>query len=314
MTAQKIKPLYFLFFAIVFTCMCGKTDSMMQEKSPPSNLVPEFPISGSIVFHSNMDGDNEIYLLNKNSITKLTDNTWNDEYPVWSPDGKRVAYTADPEGHYDIFVMNADGSQITRLTTAESQEKEPAWFPDGKSIAYSREIKKFLRKQLTIWRVDTRTKKTERIIPGYDRGHAIPWLSPKGDLMTFTGKRTIGWDAAMFDMEKKEVKFLDDGGKSCRARFSKNGKKLAYVSSKADGKGDIWVMDPDGTEKKRLTVTDETYDYFPAWSPEDNFIVFNSSHQHDHNGDWALFIIDVKTREVRLLFDSPGNDVFPDWR
>jgi TolB protein len=118
----------------------------------------------------------------------------------------------------------------------------------------------------------------------------------------------------MYNLRSHEVKFLDEGGKSCRARFSRDGTKLAYVSSQADGKGDIWIMNPDGSNKTRLTERDETYDYFPAWSPDDRFIVFDSSRQHDHNGDWALYVIEVKSREARLLFDSPGNDIFPDWR
>lgn len=307
----KPKPVQLLFLAIVFFCMCGNTK---QEMESQTNLVPEFPISGSLIFHSNMDGDNEIYQMTKNSILQLTDNSWNDEYPVWSPDGTRIAFTSNKEGNYDIFVMDTDGSKITRLTTSKANEKEPSWFPDGKHIAYSSEIKKFIRKQLTLWHVDIQTNKTERIIPSYNKGHAIPNISPQGNLLTFTGKRTMGWDAAMYDMQKNNVQFLDEGGKSCRARFSKDGKKLAYVSSKADGKGDIWIMNPDGTGKMRLTERDETYDYFPAWSPDDKYVVFNSSKQHDHNGDWALFVIDTETRESRLLFDSPGNDVFPDWR
>jgi Tol biopolymer transport system component len=277
-------------------------------------MVPEFPISGSLIFHSNMDGDNEIYLMTNNSITQLTDNTWNDEYPAWSPDGTQIAFTANREGHYDIFMMETDGSNIIRLTTSKADEKEPSWFPDGKSIAYSSEIKKFIRKQLSLWHVDIQTKKTKRIIPGYNKGHAIPHVSPLGNLLTFTGKRTMGWDAAMYDSQKNDVLFLDEGGKSCRARFSKDGKKLAYVSSKSDGKGDIWIMNPDGTEKMRLTERNETYDYFPAWSPDNKFVVFNSSKQHNHNGDWALYVIDIETRKARLLFDSPGSDVFPDWR
>ncbi len=314
MIMQKIRPLHLFFVAFVFFCVCGNTENTKKEIGAQKGLVPEFPISGSIIFHSNMDGDNEIFLMTKNGITKLTNNSWNDEYPVWSPDGTRIAFTANPDGQYDIFVMEADGSQITRLTTSPAQEKEPAWFPDGKSIAYSIETKKLIRRQLILWRVDTQTEKTERIIPGYNGAHAIPNISPKGDLLVFTGKKTRGWDAAMYDMQKKEVKFLDEGGKSCRARFSNDGKKLAYVSSKADGKGDIWIMNPDGTEKMRLTERDETYDYFPSWSPDDKFIVFNSSHQHEHNGDWALYVIEVQNRKIRLLFDSPGNDVFPDWR
>ncbi len=314
MSIRQYKSIFLSLLVLLFICMCGNKKNSAQENALQTNLAPKFPISGSIIFHSNLDGDNEIYLITNHTITQLTHNGWDDEYPVWSPDGKHIAFTANPEGQYDIFMMGTSGSNITRLTASKAQEKDPAWFPDGKSIAYSSEIKKFIRKQLTIWRVDIQTKKTERIIPGYNKGHTIPNVSPSGNLLTFTGKRTIGWDSAIYDMKKNSVNFLDNGGKSCRARFSKDGTKLVYVSSKADGKGDIWIMNSDGTGKIRLTERDETYDYFPAWSPDNKFVIFNSSFQHDHNGDWALYIIEVETQKVRLLFDSPGNDVFPDWR
>jgi Tol biopolymer transport system component len=304
---------FFLTLALAFICTCGNKDAP-EGSVQSANLAPEFSIKGTIIFQSNMDGDNEIFMLQETSLTQLTHNTWDDEYPIWSPDGQRIAYTANPDGNYDIFMMNPDGSGITRLTSSKIDEKEPAWYPDGKSIAYTREERKFIRKQLTLVRMDLQSRKTERIIPGFNGNHAIANVSPNGNLLTFTGKRAIGWDVAMYDKQKNEVKFLDEGGKSCRARFSYSGAELAYVSSKADGKGDIWTMNPDGTGKTRLTERNETYDYFPAWSPDDRFIIFDSSRQHDHNGDWALYVIDVESYEVRLLFDSPGNDVFPDWR
>ena len=294
--------------------MCGNKKEPTTENTNEIDLSPKFPIKGEIVFQSNLDGDNEIYSISNIGLKKLTDNTWEDEHPMWSPDGKQIAFTANPEGNYDIFIMNADGSNINPITSFPLDESWATWFPDDKSIVFTKQIKKFLRKSVQVFRMDLLTKETERIIPQYSKALVIPHMSPKGTLLTFTGKRTIGWDVAVFDMNKNELKFLDEGGKSCRARFSKDGKKLAYVSSKADKKGDIWLMDPDGSGKTRLTKRDDTYDYFPSWSPDDNYIAFNSSHQHDHNGDWKLFIIDVKTREVFFLFDSPGNDVFPDWR
>jgi Tol biopolymer transport system component len=72
-------------------------------------------------------------------------------------------------------------------------------------------------------------------------------------------------------------------------------------------------MDIDGSNKQRLTSRDDTYDYFPTWSPDGRYIAFNSSEQHDHNGDWKLFMLELETNEIIPLFDSPGNDVFPDW-
>ncbi len=61
--------------------------------------------------------------------------------PVWSPDGTKIAFvsTRDAafEGDYDIYVMNADGSDQTRLTNARGGDSDPAWSPDGTKIAFS---------------------------------------------------------------------------------------------------------------------------------------------------------------------------------
>lgn len=305
-----ILPLFILF---AINMSASNKQQAMQEIET-TNLKPEFAIEGKIVFQSNVDGDNEIYMISEQSIIKLTDNTWEDEYPVWSHDGKKIAFTANPQGNYDIFVMNSDGSEITPITSSDSDEKGPAWFPDGKRIGFTKNVKSFFRKKQYLYAIDIVTKNTNKIIPKYSKTHAIANVSPTKPLITFTGKRMRGWDAAIYDINKNEVKFLDEGGKSCRARFSKDGNKLAYVSSKADNKGDIWLMNPDGSQKMRLTERDETYDYFPSWSPDGKYIVFNSSLQHDHNGDWQLYIIEVKSRKTSLLFDSPGNDAFPDWQ
>jgi Tol biopolymer transport system component len=300
-----------LCLAALSACVQRGSDSLAEERE--ENQKPQADFRGRIVFHSNMDGDNEIYLLAEGRLERLTDNDWQDEYPVWSPDGSRIAYTANPEGRYNIHVMGADGRNTRAVTSSDLDEKEPAWFSDGLRIAFSREKKGIIQKGVSLFAVNIQTGAEERCLPRYNKTHAIPHVSPLGNLITFTGKRSMGWDVAVYDPETRSLDFLDEGGKSCRARFSPDGRRLAYVSSKADGKGDIWLMKPDGTGKKRLTERDETYDYFPSWSPDGRQIVFNSSSQHNHNGDWALYIVDVETGRATLLFDSPGNDVFPDW-
>ena len=294
--------------------MCSHSTEQNENTSQDQFQKQTFDFGGEIIFHSNFDGDNEIYKLSKTGIDKLTDNSWDDEYPVWAPDKSKIAFTANPEGNYNIYTMSPQGTRITQVTTAKTEDKEPSWFPDGEHIAYSQERKKIVNRETHLYKVNIQSKKTERNLPKYNKTHAIPHVSPSLQYITFTGKRLMGWDVAIYDTQTKAVQFLEEGGDSCRARFSTDGKKLAYVSGSADGKGDIWIMNPNGTEKIRLTERDETYDYFPTWSPDGRYIAFNSSSQHDHNGDWQLYIIEVQTKKTVLVFDSPGNDVFPDWR
>jgi Tol biopolymer transport system component len=56
--------------------------------------------------------------------------------PAWSPDGSSIAFHSLRDGNYDIYVMDADGSNEIRLTTDGSADLNPVWSPDGLRIAF----------------------------------------------------------------------------------------------------------------------------------------------------------------------------------
>lgn len=60
--------------------------------------------------------------------------------PVWSPDGKQIAFASTRHGNYDIFVMNANGGAATRLTSNSAPEIPEAFSPDGKDVYFSASI------------------------------------------------------------------------------------------------------------------------------------------------------------------------------
>lgn len=53
---------------------------------------------------------------------------------VWSPDGKRIAYTSDRDGDYEIYIINADGSGDHRVTHSPGGQSPEVWLPDGRII------------------------------------------------------------------------------------------------------------------------------------------------------------------------------------
>ena len=60
-----------------------------------------------------------------------------DEYPTWSPDGRKIAFRRSfPSGVSDIFIVNADGTGVSQLTNTGAAAT-PSWSPDGTQIAFS---------------------------------------------------------------------------------------------------------------------------------------------------------------------------------
>ncbi len=49
--------------------------------------------------------------------------------PLWSPDGRMIAYLGWRDGNYDVYVMNADGSGLTNVTRSRANESSFAWSP-----------------------------------------------------------------------------------------------------------------------------------------------------------------------------------------
>ena len=84
-------------------------------------------------------GNYEVYVINADGsgLKKLTDHPADDSGPVWSPDGKQIAFTSSRDGYLEIYVMNADGSDLKNLTNNPADDTSPAWSPDSRQIAFS---------------------------------------------------------------------------------------------------------------------------------------------------------------------------------
>jgi Tol biopolymer transport system component/DNA-binding winged helix-turn-helix (wHTH) protein len=59
--------------------------------------------------------------------------------PTWSPDGRRIAYSSDRGGNFDIWVQTIDGGSPVQVTRNGAREWQPSWSPDGSRIAYRAE-------------------------------------------------------------------------------------------------------------------------------------------------------------------------------
>src|SRR5207245_2121344 len=60
-----------------------------------------------------------------------------DIYPVFSPDGRWIAFSSNRHGSYDVFVVPVQGGKPRRLTFDSATEIVNGWSPDGKQILFA---------------------------------------------------------------------------------------------------------------------------------------------------------------------------------
>lgn len=72
--------------------------------------------------------------------TRLTSEPSREWRPVWSPDGKQIAFASDRFGGADVFVMDANGGVATRLTHNTQSQTPETFTPDGKFVVFSAAI------------------------------------------------------------------------------------------------------------------------------------------------------------------------------
>ena len=66
-------------------------------------------------------------------LTQASLNNW----PAFSPNGKQIAFASSRDGDFEIYAINADGTNVRRLTKSPGLDMRPAWSPDGKQVAFT---------------------------------------------------------------------------------------------------------------------------------------------------------------------------------
>jgi WD40 repeat protein len=114
------------------------------EVTPPGRSVfgvTWSPDGSQLVVSGDRQGHDAIYVMNADGtgakvLTEAGDLGWVD----WSPDGSKIAFVGPgPEGAYqawDIYVMDADGSNVRNLTNSDTVDTDPNWSPDGSEMVF----------------------------------------------------------------------------------------------------------------------------------------------------------------------------------
>ena len=117
------------------------------------------------------------------TATRITSWTVEPTAPVWSPDGKVIAFQDyTPDGNWHIWTVEPDGSNVKEITTGFFDDREPAWIPDGSGLVFASD--RSSDGQYKIWSYTIATGAYKQLTTG-PGAESNPVVSPDGKQIAF---------------------------------------------------------------------------------------------------------------------------------
>jgi len=202
------------------------------------------------------------------------------QHPAWSPDGSKIAFDAWRDNNWDIYVMNADGSNVTRLTAEPAVDVSADWSPDGKQIVFTSNRGEGWQ---NLYVMDIDGTNVKRLTNGPANDDNPVW-SPDGRRIAFSSDRVGGGDREIYVMNADGSgvdRLTFDPDPNDLPDWSPDGSLIAYQRYEPTGTGAVYIMSSGGAGAKRMTNGGGG----PSWSPDGKFIVYSASNLYIMKAD-----------------------------
>ena len=220
-------------------------------------------------------------------------------FPVWSPDGTRVAFLAMDGQTANIMLLDRATGEVSVAVAGNGNPAD--WGPRGERLLITSDT----GGERGLFILDLSSGTTRPVDTGGE-GDAYARWARTGDLITYESGRngnpeiyvTHLGSGATHRLTENEI--LDEW-----PSLARDASRIAWASGTEEEK-DLWVMRVDGSGKRRVTTGLLFGDAFPAWSPDGSQIALTVR----EGDDFVLKLVDVETGRV----DDLGPGAGASWR
>jgi Tol biopolymer transport system component len=291
------------------------------ETAPYSNLVITLPYSageeiGIEVEAFDLAGNSTVANVNvyvkARTLTQLTTDPSDDKNPAWSADGDALAFQADRVGgHFDIWIMNADGSGQARMTTNVNEDENPVWSVDGAQLVFDSDR----NGNYDLWVMPLATGEADAVPLTTANNHdREPAFTPDGASVYFTSDRGLSgvfniWRVPSAGGVAHQVTAypVDD----ISPALSPQGRYAAFASPLNFTNDHIYLLSIPTEAVTLLTGDTGVTEAEPAWSPLDRAVLYTRSTGAQSNL-WLLQLGDAVPQQVTSGAGTVG-DGGPAW-
>ncbi|MGQ9819113.1 MAG: peptidase MA family metallohydrolase [Candidatus Kapaibacteriales bacterium] len=254
------------------------------------------------------------------------ENNFYNTSPAISPQGDKVAFIADRNGLFSLFLMDLNNKNKIEeiIKSFRQQDFEDlnvltpgiSWDPEGKKLVISAKF----RGEDALYIINVENKSYERIPLGFHQISSVSW-SPKGDKIAFSATSLDRRDLFFYDIkEKKVVRLTNDIFYDDYPVFDGLGEKIYFISERGDfvslkdtlniklwdfdfGERDIYVYNVKEQTIQRLTFTPESNKTSLSISDESNYLFYVSN----YNGIGNIYKLDLFSLESKPVTNSLSN-------
>lgn len=256
-------------YEIYIVGLDGNNLRQLTNNSSDDNYPRVSPDGLSILFQSERDGSMEIYVMDRDGSNqrRLTYESAKDRLPSWSPDGSKIIFASNREGPTqsnvsDVFIMDLDGSNVRKIGENTPYESHPSW------SVIDRLIFNVTNRGTDYWQIYSANldgSDRQRLTHGDDDEWSPEW-SPDGG--------TILFHSELEGESNPTINLMDADGGNQRviyrhtqemwgASWSADGSQIVFTVDQADDTADLFIMNADGSNVRRLLERGG----YPSWVP-----------------------------------------------